>query len=163
MTATTSATKTAAPKAQAKEQTTKRKLGVAMDYGSANGIKAIGATKDGRTIVTALLWNSGPTPDGNYAQLPPTRIVVFGDQADELLSYVDRKFVEVQAEGFWKPGDEQLDSYATYTFKQGKLRCSQRMLHVRELEVLELGEVKELPTAVEQAPDAAPEQEELKF
>ena len=37
------------------------------------------------------------------------------------------------------------------------------MLHVRELEVLELGEVKQLPTAVEQAPDAAPEQEELEF
>ena len=167
MPATQSATKTVARNAQAEAQTTERKLGVAMDYGSANGIKAIGTTKDGRTIVTALLWNSGKTPDGNYAQLPPTRIIVVGEPAEELLSYVDRKFVEVQAEGYWKPGDEELDAYVKYTFNKGKLRCSQRMLHTRKLEVLKLGEVKELPSVSDSVPvdELAPaaNQEEIQF
>ena len=155
--ATKSATKTAAPKAQSEEQTTERKLGVAQDYGSVSSIQAFGTTNDGRTLVTALLWPSGKAAANTWADLPPTRFVAVGEQADELLTFIDRKFVELQVEGYWEAGDQRLDSYVKFTTKDnGRKRCNTRLLHATSFSVLNPGQVKELS-------DAAPQQEELQF
>ena len=151
MTATKSATKTVAPQAQAEEQTTERQLGVAMDYGTVSTIQAFGTAKDGRTLVTALLWPSGKCSANNWIDLPPTRIVVVGEQADELLTYIDRKFVVLQVEGYWKAGDLLLDSYVKFTTKaNGKKRCNQRILQTKELTVLDPGQVKDISPVTEQ-------------
>ena len=150
--ATQSAPKTAAINAQAEEQTTERQLGVAMDYGTVSSIQAFDSTKDGRTLVTALLWPSGKCGANSWADLPPTRIVVVGEQADELLTYIDRKFVVLQVEGFWKAGDPLLDSYAKFTTKaNGRKKCSARILHTRQLTVLDPGQVKDISPDTEQA------------
>lgn len=156
MPATQSAPKTAATNAQAAEQTTELQLGVAMDYGTVSSIQAFGTTNDGRTLVTALLWPSGKCGANTWADLPPTRIVVVGEQADELLTYIDRKFVVLQVEGYWKAGDPLLDSYVKFTTKaNGRKKCNTRILHTKELTVLDPGQVKDI------SPDT--EQEELEF
>lgn len=149
--ATQSAPKTAATNAQTEEQTTERQLGVAMDYGTVSSIQTFGATNDGRTLVTALLWPSGKCGANTWADLPPTRIVVVGEQADELMTYIDRRFVVLQVEGYWKPGDSQLDNYTKFTTNaKGRKRCNVRILHTKELTVLDPGQVKNISPDTEQ-------------